>query len=518
MAFYIVQMILCSLVTLKPEDAFPIPNRQFTCEDKLENNEAPHQFRHVIIGGPPRTNLIEGWLNFVQEYNQIETLIINDCTIVDAALLNFKKYTELGRLQLSHLDLDKFDLAKLANNVRLSCLNLDNNPIATFENDAQITLTDLSLMNTSLIALPDPSLHITKHLETLNFTSKFIQISRKEACETYKKLLKFNGVPCAQMNTDSVSTRTTEPTTQKDHKPQTSSSCRPESMGISKTLLYAIIIYVCAQVISALPLSDSSTTNINTKSLHLESKSISTVDNDLLKSFPKLTYLHLNNNSLTTLNINTPNLHYINLDNNAIKHIQNEDFDGIPNIERVVLSGNNLRRIDWDLDSVLHRINEIDLSRNLALRSVHIKSKTLEILSLANDNIDDLELDTPSLTLLDFRNGYFSDGGLDAICRRYSRLNFNISHIQESDATAQFYDCQKVIENEEEAVTEDNAHDEVPEKMAGCEYSTLRVNIDDVVLSAESYNMLCWLSIIMAIMVIVLFIMLAYFIVKWKID
>lgn len=123
-----------------------------------------------------------------------KTMIVIYCkNLLDDDLTQFKN---LRLLSLTTMNLTCFNLSLVANYPNLRTLILDHNPIGNLINDAQITLENLSLRNTSLRMIPDATLEITKHLKLLYVSGYYLKASPKDVCSKFVSLKEFNGEHC----------------------------------------------------------------------------------------------------------------------------------------------------------------------------------------------------------------------------------------------------------------------------------------------------------------------------------
>lgn len=504
---------------------------EFICEEKIR--KLPKNSTLLIITGPSPNILNENWVDLV-DYNDkdnIKNIIINNCKLSlkkgNPNLEEFDDFRSLQYLRLDQLNLPSFNWIWVVNLNRLVTLILDNNPIERLDGDAEISLQHLSLKNCSLTTLPQKEnqiLDIMKELKTLNITGPYFTSSHEEVCTKLEKLEKFNGNPCLRQTPKETTSSGNELESPKETR---SSGNKLQSLStillLGLFLLLAngngrhfgkwwILLFMVGIPLSRGVMLFDPEKSINETDLNLESRGIEALEDDDFISLPNLTHLYLSNNSLERLNVYSESITYLEVNNNLIQEIEGEDFNGLPQLQKLFLERNKLTKIDWDLSKKLPNLKRVDLSYNSDLRTVHIKSSSLEKLYLTNNTIDKLILETPRLRLIDFRFAKYNGDGLEEICRRHSRFTFRITYEPENSSTTADYQCtalenipvvkalnfEAIIQEKEvkaevhqevelEAEVEVVEKEEEDVKVVGCEYSTLRANIGDVVISLDGY-------------------------------
>lgn len=128
------------------------------------------------------------------EEDPSKTMTVCHCQEINDNVFN--QFSDLRLLSLTKMNLNSFNFSLVANNPRLRTLILDHNPIDNLFNDAQITLENLSLRNTSLRMMPDATLDIMKHLKVLNISGEYFHASHQEVCSKFGSLEMFNGRRC----------------------------------------------------------------------------------------------------------------------------------------------------------------------------------------------------------------------------------------------------------------------------------------------------------------------------------
>ncbi|XP_065165403.1 leucine-rich repeat-containing protein egg-6-like isoform X1 [Atheta coriaria] len=339
----------------------------------------------TICEPSPGEPLSSAWETIIipQDRQYVSTLNAISCNLNRVEDLDhFYCYLELEKIVLIDLKLTKFNLLFVSNNPRLRTLILDDNPIESLENDAEITLEHLSMKNTSLTNLPNSSLKIFQHLKTLNITGRNFKDTHDKVCIKLEHLEMFNGVPCHPTLTPTDQTILIEVPEGNPEKRQNSlgTKLRPMSImivlitsiclltpGYTKKWACLIILLACTYYTNAVTLFDQQEI-IDKTDLHFESFGIRGLDDLEFTSLPALTHLYLSNNSLTRLNIQSESLTYLDVKNNEIQDVQNYDFNGLPNLKDLFLSGNAIKEINWNLDFNTPNIKRIDLSHNHGLR------------------------------------------------------------------------------------------------------------------------------------------------------
>lgn len=263
--------------------------------------------------------------------------------------------------------------------------------------------------------------------------------------------------------------------------------------------------------------------HFNITSIDLPSNDFIGIEEDALISFPNLTRLNLTKNKISFVYFNAPKLRSLDLSDNLVDEI---DLEPLSSLIALHLSGNKFTKVEWTLGD--SPISEIDLSYNLLLEEVIIESENLETLSLQHTNIKHLKLNAPKLECVDFREGKITTKGdidrLEAICQMNSNRNFKVLYY-DSNEIQTFYHCSSSMEESDEdvhisdtnvraprshsLVQSDNADSNtdlkktIPSTLSSnvpkpakrknsvnCNLSTLRIEIDDIVLSPTDYFLL----------------------------
>lgn len=193
-------------------------------------------------------------------------------------------------------------------------------------------------------------------------------------------------------------------------------------------------------------------------------------------AFSNLKYLSLAGNNLTMFNIEGKKLETLDLSDNQITSIDSQFVLDSVNLKTLYLENNRLTQINWDLSTHVN-LKKLCLNNNI-LRSIHLISPTLESLMIKRAKSEVMFSSQSKMKKLLY---------LDATDSRIRTMQIDICDLSD----VEFRIC--LTEGEIQCPAKQNnmtrrASIDIEKKMkTGCELTTLRVELDDVVLSKEEY-------------------------------
>ncbi|RLI53835.1 MAG: hypothetical protein DRP09_14690 [Candidatus Thorarchaeota archaeon] len=167
----------------------------------------------------------------------------------------------------------------------------------------------------------------------------------------------------------------------------------PSTVSVLKT---AEILWLDGKGFTKIDLSN--TTNLpRLTRLHLANNSLTEIDLTPLEGRNELSWLLLSNNSLGSVDLNPlatcPNLEVLELASNSIEEIDLAPLSNCEHLNTLVLSGNNLTNVNLSPLEECHRLAHLILSRN--------KLTSIDLFPLSGSGLRDLFLDGNHLEAID---------------------------------------------------------------------------------------------------------------------
>lgn len=193
-------------------------------------------------------------------------------------------------------------------------------------------------------------------------------------------------------------------------------------------------------------------------------------------AFSNLKYLSLAGNNLTMFNIESKKLETLDLSDNQITNIDSQFVLDSVNLKTLYLENNRLTQINWDLSNHVN-LKKLCLNNNI-LRSIHLISPTLESLMIKRAKSEVMFSSQSKMKKL----LYF-----DATGSRIRTMQIDICDLSDVEfricLTEGEIQCPAELNN----ITRRASIGSEKKLNTGCELTTRRVELDDVVLSKEEY-------------------------------
>ncbi|CAF0710210.1 unnamed protein product [Brachionus calyciflorus] len=282
-------------------------------------------------------------LKFINNFNSLKNLSINNCQIAQIDFNDLKFLNNLEILNLRNNCLTKIDSGLFDKFPKLSQIDLRDNKIQNLSTNIFKQCRKLKIVNLSnnLVSNLDASLfHMTTNLEEIDFSSNLIQNLNSKLLKNCSNLKKIN---FSKNQLDSLDENLFESNRNLSEIYFFSNKLKSLPKGLFRNLIFLKII-------------------------NFSFNSIDFLSSDLFSNSTKLRIVQFSNNLLRYLTSDifkiSTELYLINLCQNQIESLPYDLFSNCRKLTRIYLTKNRIRTVDMRLFSGLTKLEEVNFSKN----------------------------------------------------------------------------------------------------------------------------------------------------------